>query len=250
MNKLITNLEHNQFYYLIYVMCIFITAFFTARFPITPSMSLISMFFIVILALPSFYALVVYTKNKRGVVALIVLSFLAYIIETSAIKTGFPYGSFTYNNTLGLQLFWVTPITVPFAWVPLVVGSYFLAKRVSNSTVELLVTATIVLVVTDLILDPGAVALGFWAYSGESFFYDVPLSNFVGWVFTGFIGVSILHFIVGNHVKQHYSSYLLEWSWYTSVLMWIFIAIHKRLIWVAVIGLILSLIVSYVRKEK
>lgn len=39
-------------------------------------------------------------------------------------------------------------------------------------------------------LDPAAVALGFWTYGGGSY-YGVPLSNFVGWIVSATITVSV-----------------------------------------------------------
>lgn len=32
-------------------------------------------------------------------------------------------------------------------------------------------------------------AIGFWPYQAAGRYYGVPVSNFVGWIFTGFITV-------------------------------------------------------------
>jgi putative membrane protein len=37
----------------------------------------------------------------------------------------------------------------------------------------------------DLVLDPGAVAIGFWAYLDGGVYYGVPASNYAGWVLSG-----------------------------------------------------------------
>jgi putative membrane protein len=38
-------------------------------------------------------------------------------------------------------------------------------------------------------LDPGAVAVGFWAYADGGVYYGVPLSNFAGWVLSGTVAL-------------------------------------------------------------
>jgi putative membrane protein len=43
----------------------------------------------------------------------------------------------------------------------------------------------------DVVLDPGAVSLGFWTFNGGAF-YDVPLSNYAGWVLSAVVAVVAL----------------------------------------------------------
>ena len=52
------------------------------------------------------------------------------------------------------------------------------------------VIATVLLM--DVVLDPGAVALGFWVYPGGGAFYGVPLSNYAGWVLSATVAVVVL----------------------------------------------------------
>jgi putative membrane protein len=67
----------------------------------------------------------------------------------------------------------------------LVLNSYLLCllllgDRARTAFVRLPVVIAAVLAV-DLVLDPAAVALGFWTYGG-GVYYGVPLSNYAGWV--------------------------------------------------------------------
>jgi putative membrane protein len=39
----------------------------------------------------------------------------------------------------------------------------------------------------DLILDPGATALGFWIWEIDGWYYNVPLMNFFGWMVTSLL---------------------------------------------------------------
>jgi isopentenyl-diphosphate delta-isomerase len=52
--------------------------------------------------------------------------------------------------------------------------------------------AAVVLTVFDLVLDPGAVRLGFWQYEGGGVYYGVPVSNFLGWLVSGSIGAMLM----------------------------------------------------------
>jgi len=50
-------------------------------------------------------------------------------------------------------------------------------------------------VAMDIVLDPGAVALGFWSFAeGGSAFYGVPLSNYAGWALSATVAVILLDF--------------------------------------------------------
>jgi putative membrane protein len=43
----------------------------------------------------------------------------------------------------------------------------------------------------DVVLDPGAVALGFWSFEAGGF-YGVPASNYAGWVLSAVVTVFLL----------------------------------------------------------
>jgi putative membrane protein len=85
------------------------------------------------------------------------------------------------------------PVGLPVFFLPLVLNSYLLCllllgERTRAWWVRLPVVVATVLAV-DVVLDPGAVALGFWQYFGETAFYGVPLSNYRGWVLSAVVAV-------------------------------------------------------------
>ncbi|MFK7749198.1 MAG: carotenoid biosynthesis protein, partial [Kordia sp.] len=55
---------------------------------------------------------------------------------------------------------------------------------------------TAILVITDSILDPGAVARGLWKYSDGGIWFNVPLQNFMGWIISGTLVYFILKLIL------------------------------------------------------
>ena len=158
-----------------------ISGFFVARFPVRPELAIISAIFVLVFAWPSYSAIVRWLGAKRGVGLLVVLGVYALVLETVAVKTGVPYGLFSYGPKIGTLLFDAVPWTVPFSWTPLALW----ALTLSRGRIFL---AGALLVGVDLCLDPGAVAQGFWSYAAGGEYFSVPFSNFVGWLLSGSLG--------------------------------------------------------------
>ncbi len=117
-----------------------------------------------------------------------------YLIEHVGVRTGWPYGAFEYTVGLGPMLGGV-PVALPVFFIPLVMNAYLLCllllgSRARNGLVRLLVVIAAV-VAMDAVLDPGAVALGFWDFGG-GVFYGVPASNYAGWVLSATVAVVTL----------------------------------------------------------
>ncbi len=161
-------------------------AFFMVNVEMPPWAHYLSGLNVILFAIPGFCAVTRWLGKRDAVVLFAVLGLLALVIETLAIITGFPYGHFGYSELLGYRLFGYTPWTVALAWTPLVLAAYSVAVRTVNSPIFRIVGVAVLLVVFDLVLDPGAVQLGFWRYQDGGDFYGVPLSNFLGWLFSGF----------------------------------------------------------------
>lgn len=119
---------------------------------------------------------------KRGSLVLIGWYAFALGIETFALLTGFPYGRFTYGDDLGFKLFGLTPWTVGLAWSPLFLGAIAVATSLRQNRWQRVAIATVLMIVTDLVLDPGAVAMGYWQYEQGGLYFGVPFSNYIGWI--------------------------------------------------------------------
>lgn len=158
-----------------------ISGFFVARFPVRPELAVVSAIFVLVFAAPSYLAVLRWQGGRRGALALSALGLYAMILETVAVKTGLPYGRFSYGPKIGALLFDAVPWTVPFSWTPLLLWALWRGRGRVWVVGGLLVLA-------DLCLDPGAVAQGFWRYDAGGAYYGVPLSNFLGWVLSGSLG--------------------------------------------------------------
>jgi len=132
--------------------------------------------------------------SRRSVGWIGALIAYTYAIETIGIQTGWPYGSFAYTIDLGPMLAGV-PVALPVFFIPLVMNAYLLCllllgERARNTWLRL-VTVSAAVVAMDVVLDPGAVSLGFWTFNGGAF-YGVPLSNYAGWVLSAVVAVVAL----------------------------------------------------------
>lgn len=177
---------------------LFANGFFVAKVPqaTRPELAGVSALFVLVLWAPSFWALARWVGWTRAALVAMALGGFAVAIETFAVKTGWPYGVFAYGDKIGLKYFGVVPWTVPFAWSPLVLGALALASRWSAR--RPIVGAVALLLAFDLVLDPGAVAQGFWKYAAGGAYYGVPLSNFGGWLLSGVAGAWMLRRLCGE----------------------------------------------------
>lgn len=129
----------------------------------------------------------------RGLALFCVLAVYAFAIESVGVLTGFPYGSFQYVGAMAHEVFGLVPWTLPFAWMPIMVGAAATAQRLApSSQARQLVLGAMLAVLVDMVLDPGAVVLGFWRYQAGGWYYAVPWTNFAGWLLTSLAPMALL----------------------------------------------------------
>ena len=176
-------------------------AYFTVRFPDTPGAGIASFVSTLLIALPSFLALWRYLGPRRAVLSLLSLSAFGYAIETIGVATGFPYGPFYYGDALGPKVAGFVPYLLPLSWVPLVLGAVAATAPIPASVPEdehvprrvlWVLYAAVLLTFVDGVLDPGAVSLGFWVWPEGGPYYGVPMSNYLGWLFSSSVAAAIL----------------------------------------------------------
>ncbi len=171
------------------------------------------------MAMPSFYYL--FKNSKKAVYLILALSLFAITIETIGILTGFPYTQFEYTELMGYKLFGLTPITLPFAFVPLVIGSMYFGLKQKNNYAKIAIS-TLILVLIDLILDPAATKLKIWEWQIQGLYYGVPAINFLGWLFSGLIASTIFVKLENKPLpKETLTSLYLITSFWTGACLWL-----------------------------
>lgn len=130
--------------------------------------------------------------DRRVAVVLLGLVGYTYAIEMVGVATDIPYGAFEYGIDLGPMVAGV-PLALPLFFIPLVVNAYLLtvlvAPRLTTAWWARVPIAAAAVIAIDLVLDPAAVAIGFWAFDAGGAYYGVPLSNYLGWVLSGTVAV-------------------------------------------------------------
>ncbi len=158
--------------------------------PDTPGQAGVALVFNLLVALPSYAALHRRVGAVRAAQVLFALAMFGWSIESLGVVTGFPYGRFHYSPKLEPLLFGIVPLGLPLSWPPLVLAA--VAATEGEGGRGWLPRATALLVAIDLVLDPGAAAVGFWVWESPHGFYGVPWTNFAGWLLSGAIGCAIV----------------------------------------------------------
>ena len=227
-----------------------IAAFFVTNVPIEPRMQFISGLFIVGLSLPCYFAVFKWLEPKKAIIFLVIMSIYAISIETFAIITGFPYSEFVYTNLIGFKILGYTPYTVPFAYVPLFIGSIYLATLKSSKYWKIAVLTAFLVLIADMVLDPAAVALNFWIYKSQGIFYGVPLMNFMGWVLTGFLAALIAIFVLNSKLMDNNKPKALISSLFLILCFWAPACFYLKLWIPGIIGLIFIIFILMETKGK
>jgi putative membrane protein len=204
-----------------------IASYFVAHVPLSPAMSTVSCLAVILFALPSYRAVWLEQGPRRGGLILLALGAYGLVVESLALATGFPYGSFTYSGLLASKVFGLAPWTVAFAYPPIILLTYTLACRLNRLRTwaagwRLPALTALLATVCDTVLDPAAVRLRFWYWDRPGFFYGVPLVNFAGWVLTGFLAGLLLHRLWRQQAVPPaltYSGLAILWFW-TAVNAW------------------------------
>lgn len=212
-----------------------VVGFFVGKVPLTPQMSWVSSIAILGFAAPTLIAVFQAGIDKRIVVTLVGLSIFALGIEATSILTGFPYSRFVYGDMIGGRIAGLVPWTVPFAWVPLVIGAPARLSSLRKHPLFFLFCGFYLMAI-DLLLDPAAVKLGFWTYEFGSIYYDVPLQNFGGWVMTG----TLASVVWANAYRRPLTGALISTLFLTCA-FWSSVCFFKGLYIAAGIGAILAI---------
>jgi putative membrane protein len=216
-------------------------SFFVATVPFGDEFSLVSAVAIVCFSVPALAALRAWLGDARALAAFVVLGLYAIAIEATSVVSGFPYSQFTYSSEIGALLGGLVPWTVPFAWVPILVGSIALvamSKRLTRQPFIFALAVATVTVLVDLVLDPAATMLGFWVWSAPGPYYGVPLVNFAGWFLSGFIG-SLMVWQLGVKPKAEPLQPAL-WGLVATLFFWALVTGWQGLWFPCVLGIVLT----------
>lgn len=126
--------------------------------------------------------------------------------ELLGTSTGFPFGDYSYLSGLGYKIAGLVPFTIPLSWFYLGLSSYLLARsglsalaaRRAQSlgwvgNIVAVGLGALLLTSWDFVLDPAMsqTALPFWYWHQPGAFFGMPYQNFVGWLSTGAVFMTV-----------------------------------------------------------
>jgi len=125
------------------------------------------------------------------------------LIEILGSKTGWPFGTYAYDDSLGFKIAGV-PLIVPLAWIMMAHPVLIAARKTIPSWAFLYGGAG--LMVWDLFLDPQMVAVGKWEWEVVGphvpFQPEIPLSNTAGWLFAGMGLMALLNLVLPKERRK------------------------------------------------
>ena len=139
-------------------------------------------------------------RTGAGVLALVAGT--AVVFESVGLATGYPYGSYTYSDTLGPTLLGV-PFLVPLAWLMMAWPSWLLAEHLApRRRLPRIAWAAGIFAAWDVVLDPQMVQAGYWTWADPSpglpGIDTVPLTNLAGWLLAGALLMTLLDLLVAR----------------------------------------------------
>ena len=144
----------------------------------------------------------------RTALGIFVVAFsISLASELTGTATGYPFGPYSYTTQLGHLIGGRVPFNIPTSWFFMLYSSLAICGRLlaprddSASKWRWAAVAALVLTAWDVSMDPAMVATTHWLWhlpslDGSSafrrlfltgFFYGMPLTNWLGWLLTGFV---------------------------------------------------------------
>lgn len=132
------------------------------------------------------YALVK-TGNRASLMWCITTFTITYFAEIIGVKTGALFGDYHYGNTLGFKVLGV-PLIIGINWMLVILGAIALTQQLTQNLLLRSLVAGLLAVAFDYILEPVAIRLDYWHWSGGV----PPLKNYLTWFVLVFF-TTLLH---------------------------------------------------------
>jgi len=121
---------------------------------------------------------------RRGAGPIAAAGALGFAVEVAGVRTGRPFGHYTYSGKLGPKVGGV-PLLAAAAWAMMARPAWVVAGLVTRRRLARVPLAAGALTAWDVFLDPRMAREGYWSWPGGGRYEGIPASNFVGWFGTG-----------------------------------------------------------------
>lgn len=131
------------------------------------------------------------------------LSLTSELLGTS---TGFPFGAYSYLSGLGYKIADLVPFTIPLSWFYMGFSAFLVSTTVLRfgtgfaQRISAIFLGALMLTSWDFVLDPAMsqTPYPFWEWHQAGEFYGMPYQNFVGWMGTGALFMTVASLIWGR----------------------------------------------------
>ncbi|HKL40114.1 MAG TPA: carotenoid biosynthesis protein [Cryomorphaceae bacterium] len=116
------------------------------------------------------------TNGKNAFLIIFVIWLFGYAVEIIGVKTGFPFGDYSYSEVLGWNFFEVPPL-IGINWLIIIWSAHSIARTfMVPKNLRWLITALLA-VGMDFVIEPVAIEYEFWYWASEA----PPLQNYISW---------------------------------------------------------------------
>ena len=153
---------------------------------------------VVVLLAASAVTFAVGRDGSRAVGAFCAAVGIGYAAEWIGVRTGVPFGTYSYTSLLRPQPGGV-PVIVAVAWGGMGLAAHAVATAiVPESGPRRWAAGALALTAWDLFLDPQMLRLGLWTWADGGPYRGVPISNFAGWLAVSLLVMAAIDMIVGR----------------------------------------------------
>ncbi len=115
--------------------------------------------------------------DGRGAFPIILAIWLmGYGVEILGVKSGFPFGDYSYGEVLGWKFFEVPPL-IGINWLIVVWGGFSLSQTIGIGPKLRWLATPILVVILDYVIEPVAIHFELWTWENGV----PPIQNFLGW---------------------------------------------------------------------
>lgn len=125
---------------------------------------------------------------RRNLVIAIILLPAAFVVEYVGMRTGIPFGAYTYTDALGFRLAGV-PVAIVAAWYTTIMITRTMARAIVPSGIATALVAGILTLAFDIALEPMASFITvYWEWKEGA----IPLTNYASWFGLSTLAVVLL----------------------------------------------------------
>ena len=163
-----------------------------------------------------------FTRGAGWAVGLVVITAGGgFVAEAVGVRSGVPFGDYSYGDSLGWQLAGV-PVIIPLAWAMMAYPALVIARRLTRRFVP--IVAGVALAAWDLFLDPQMVSAGHWSWQDQTPALPgvpgIPLTNYLGWLAVALVMMTVLHLALPRRpaADDRLPALLYLWTYASQVL--------------------------------